>query len=149
MRDGPEPSNRSFAMTDVFPESKRSWIMSRVRGKDTSPEIIVRSLIHSLGYRFRLHRKNLPGKPDIIFPCRRKLIFVHGCFWHGHDCTRGNRVPKTNDVYWKDKIGRNIERDKKHQRELSLLGWRTFVIWECQIKDVDALRSAIISFLEE
>lgn len=149
MRNGPKPSNRSFTMTDVFPESKRSWIMSRVRGKDTSPELIVRSSIHSLGYRFRLHRKNLPGKPDIIFPCRRKLIFVHGCFWHGHNCARGNRIPKTNYVYWKEKIERNIERDKKHQRELSLLGWRTFVIWECQIKDVDALRSAIISFLEE
>ncbi len=136
-------------MTDVFPESKRSWIMSRVRGKDTSPELIVRSLIHGLGYRFRLHRKDLPGKPDIVFPCRRKVIFVHGCFWHGHDCARGNRVPKTNNTYWKEKVGRNLERDKKHQCELDLLGWRTLIIWECQIKDINALRSVIISFLEE
>ncbi len=136
-------------MTDVFLESKRSWIMSRVRGKDTSPELIVRSLIHRLGYRFRLHRKDLPGKPDIVFPGRKKAIFVHGCFWHGHDCNRGSRAPKTNTVYWKEKIKRNVRRDKARQRELDLLGWRTLIIWECRTKDPGSLRSVIVSFLEE
>lgn len=136
-------------MTDVFLESKRSWIMSQVRGKDTSPELIVRSLIHRLGYRFRLHRKDLPGKPDIVFPSRKKAIFVHGCFWHGHDCHRGSRTPKTNNVYWKEKIERNVRRDKARQRELDLLGWRTLIIWECRTKDLGALRSVIVSFLEE
>lgn len=136
-------------MTDVFLKSKRSWIMSRVRGKDTSPELIVRSLIHKLGYRFRLHRKDLPGKPDIVFPSRRKAIFVHGCFWHGHECYRGSRTPKTNNVYWKEKIERNVRRDKARQRELDLLGWRTLIIWECQIKDVNAIHSILVSFLEK
>ena len=136
-------------MTDVFPESKRSWIMSRVRGKDTSPELIVRSLIHRLGYRFRLHRKDLPGNPDIVFPSRKKAIFVHGCFWHGHECHRGSRVPKTNNVYWKEKIERNVRRDEARQRELELLGWRTLIIWECQIKDVNTLHPVIVSFLED
>jgi len=136
-------------MTDVFSKDKRSWIMSRVRGKDTSPEKIVRSLAHRLGYRFRLHRSDLPGKPDVAFPSRRKVIFVHGCFWHGHQCARGNRKPKTNETYWREKIRRNVERDDKHKRDLALMGWRTLIIWECQIKDEEALRSALISFLEE
>jgi len=136
-------------MADVFSKDKRSWIMSRVRSKDTLPEKIVRSHAHRLGYRFRLHRSDLPGKPDIAFPCRRKVIFVHGCFWHGHHCARGDRKPKTNETYWRDKITRNVKRDNEHRRNLAKMGWRTLIIWECQIKDVEALRSNLISFLEE
>ena len=135
-------------MTDVFPESKRSWIMRRVREKDTSPELIVRSVTHKLGYRFRLHQKDLPGKPDIVFPGRKKVIFVHGCFWHGHECARGNRIPKTNNSYWKEKIAQNVARDKKHLHDLAILGWQALSVWECQIKDLEALRSSIVSFIE-
>ncbi|MDH7601926.1 MAG: DNA mismatch endonuclease Vsr [Armatimonadota bacterium] len=135
-------------MTDVFSESKRSWIMSRVREKNTSPELIVRSFVHRLGYRFRLHRKDLPGKPDIVFPSRRKVIFVHGCFWHGHQCPRGDRIPKTRQSYWLEKIARNTTRDSQHEQELASLGWKSLVIWECQIKDLGLLHSTIVAFLD-
>ncbi|HIE54049.1 MAG TPA: DNA mismatch endonuclease Vsr [Chromatiaceae bacterium] len=135
-------------MADVFSKDKRSWIMSRVRGKDTSPEIIVRSLVHRLGYRFRLYRKDLPGKPDLTFPSRRKVIFVHGCFWHGHDCLRGDRKPKSNVVYWRNKIRRNNQRDEVNQQRLKELGWDFLVIWECQIKDQEKLKTILVGFLE-
>lgn len=135
-------------MTDVFSRAKRSWIMSRVRGKDTLPELTVRSLAHSLGYRFRLHRSDLPGKPDLAFLSRRKVIFVHGCFWHGHKCARGNRLPKSNRSYWCDKIKGNAERDKKHRRSLKRMGWSYLVIWECQLKDPARLVSRLTDFLE-
>jgi len=134
-------------MTDVFPSEKRSWIMSRVREKNTSPELKVRSLIHRLGFRFRLHRKDLPGKPDLVFPSRKKVIFVNGCFWHGHDCARGNRLPKTNWEYWVEKIHRNIERDANHQSNLKALGWDVLVVWECEIKDTKELAKRIDDFL--
>lgn len=136
-------------MTDVFSRAKRSWIMSRVRGKDTLPELTVRSLAHSLGYRFRLHRSDLPGKPDLAFLSRRKVIFVHGCFWHGHKCARGNRLPKSNRSYWCDKIKGNAERDKKHRRSLRRMGWSYLVIWECQLKDPARLASRLTGFLED
>ncbi|NTV82515.1 DNA mismatch endonuclease Vsr [Chlorobaculum thiosulfatiphilum] len=136
-------------MTDIFPNEKRSWIMSRVRGKNTSPEIKIRSLVHGLGFRFRLHRKDLPGKPDLVFPSRKKIIFVHGCFWHGHDCVRGRRVPKTNSVYWVEKIHRNIDRDAKHQSELQTLGWDVLVIWECEMRTPEILSRKILLFLQE
>lgn len=135
-------------MTDVFPSDKRSWIMGRVREKNTSPELKVRSLVHRLGYRFRLHRKDLPGKPDLVFPSRKKIIFVHGCFWHGHDCSRGNRTAKSNTEYWVEKILRNTERDVQHRSKLKALGWNVLVVWECEIKDAEALSSRLTSFLE-
>lgn len=128
-------------------EEKRSWIMSRVRSKDTSPEIRVRSLIHRLGYRFRLHRADLPGKPDVVFISRRKVIFVHGCFWHGHDCLRGARPPKTNVEYWRKKIAGNKQRDIKHLVELNALGWEVMTVWECDINDGRKLENALKSFL--
>ncbi len=109
--------------------------MASVRSKNTKPELFVRSTAHRLGYRFRLHRKNLPGKPDIVFPSRRVALFVNGCFWHGHDCTHGQRSPLTNAEYWSDKIRRNIERDLRVHNELVDLGWNPVVIWECQLKD--------------
>ena len=130
-------------MTDVFSKEKRSWVMSRVRGKGTSPEIRVRSLTHRLGYRFRLHQKDLPGKPDLVFPSRKKVIFVHGCFWHGHDCPRGKRTPKANAGYWTEKIRKNIERDAKNQAELQSLGWNVLVVWECEMKNLDKVACKI------
>lgn len=134
-------------MTDVFSSDKRSWIMSRVREKNTSPELKVRSLVHRLGYRFRLHRKTLPGKPDLVFPSRKKIIFVHGCFWHGHDCARGHRAPKTNSEYWIEKIQRNIERDSKHQSDLKAMGWGILIIWECELNNPKIVTENIDGFL--
>jgi DNA mismatch endonuclease (patch repair protein) len=106
--------------------------MSRVRSKGTKPEMILRKWLWANGFRFRLHRKDLPGKPDIVFPGRRKVIFVHGCFWHKHDC-RQFSWPKTNAVFWKNKIQKNVERDLRNQELLKSLGWRVLVVWECTL----------------
>ena len=122
---------------DKIDSATRSRVMASVHSKDTKPEIAVRSVAHKLGLRFRLHRKDLPGKPDLIFPSRKVALFVHGCFWHGHDCPHGRRLPATNVDYWTEKVRRNRERDVKAQAELSKLGWRTIVIWECQIENGD------------
>ena len=126
----------------------RSDIMRRVKGKDTTPEKTVRSLLHRLGYRFRLHRGDLPGKPDIVFPARRSVIFVHGCFWHGHDCARGARMPKTNADYWLGKIARNKARDERRLAELEALGWRAKIVWECELKDMATAEEALRKFLK-
>lgn len=108
--------------------------MSRIRGKDTKPEKIVRSMLHEMGYRFRLHRRDLPGNPDIVLPKYKKVIFVHGCFWHGHKgCPRSKR-PTSNKKFWSEKLRKNIERDKQNQKKLKELGWDYFTIWQCQIK---------------
>ena len=125
----------------------RSEIMRRVRGKDTLPEMKVRRLLHGLGCRYRLHRKDLPGKPDIVFPGKRAVIFVHGCFWHGHYCKHGSRTPKTNVDYWKDKIRRNVERDTEHLSNLDSSGWRVFVVWECETTNEEGLRRKLVTFL--
>lgn len=122
--------------------------MRAVKGQDTTPEMIVRRLIHSMGYRYRLHRKDLPGKPDLTFPARRKVIFVHGCFWHGHDCKRGARVPKENHDYWERKIARNRDRDARHYESLKRDGWDILVIWECALKAKDVIAEKITSFLD-
>jgi DNA mismatch endonuclease, patch repair protein len=122
-------------VSDVFTPEQRSRVMARVKGKDTSPELKVRRLLHRLGARFRLHRKDLPGAPDIVLPSRKLAIFVHGCFWHGHDCARGSRVPKQNRDYWLAKVGRNRERDAASRAALQALGWRVETIWECELKD--------------
>lgn len=126
---------------------ERSEIMRRVRSTDTTPELIVRKLVYSLGYRYRLHKKDLPGKPDLVFSGKRKVIFVHGCFWHGHKCKRGNRLPKENRAYWESKINANTKRDKSHIAELSKKGWSVLTIWECEMKDQDALKHKIVEFL--
>jgi DNA mismatch endonuclease (patch repair protein) len=122
--------------------------MRRVKGRDTSPELKVRRLIWSLGGRYRLGRPDLPGKPDIALAGRRLAIFVHGCFWHGHDCARGARVPKANRDYWTAKIGRNRARDGKVRAELAALGWRVETLWECELKDTSALQARISRLLE-
>lgn len=126
----------------------RSRIMRAVKSKDTAPEMTVRRLAHRMGYRFRLHRKDLPGKPDVVFPRLHKALFVHGCFWHGHNCPRGSRVPKTNADYWTKKISRNRTRDDKAQRSLKALGWRVFVVWECELSDIEKAARSIKAILK-
>jgi DNA mismatch endonuclease (patch repair protein) len=128
---------------------QRSRIMRAVKGRDTAPEMLVRRMAHGMGYRHRLHRKDLPGKPDLVFPSRRKVVFVHGCFWHGHECKRGARMPKANRDYWQAKIARNRMRDKKNQDSLRNMGWRVLEIWECEAKDTEALAAKLRAFLEE
>lgn len=107
--------------------------MSLVRAKDTKPELRVRSLVHSLGYRYRLHARDLPGCPDLVFPSRRKVIFVHGCFWHQHDCPMGNRMPKTRVAFWQRKLEGNVKRDAAIKRQLRKERWKILVVWECQV----------------
>ncbi|AEY69542.1 Vsr endonuclease [Burkholderia phage vB_BceS_AH2] len=126
----------------------RSAIMRAVHSENTSPEILIRKLIHSLGYRFRLHGRNLPGRPDLVFASRKKVIFVHGCFWHGHDCKRGARIPKTNVSYWKAKIARNRERDSSNNEQLRRDGWEVLVIWECETREVPKLTARLRRFLK-
>jgi DNA mismatch endonuclease (patch repair protein) len=126
-------------MTDVFDTEKRSAVMRAVKSRDTEPELKVRRAAHALGLRFRLGRVDLPGKPDLVFPDRRIALFVHGCFWHGHDCPRGACVPQANRTYWTAKIGRNIARDKATLAALRKLGWKPTVIWECETKDAKML----------
>jgi DNA mismatch endonuclease (patch repair protein) len=117
--------------------------MRRVKGRDTGPELTVRRLLWDAGYRYRLHRKDLPGKPDIVLPGRRAAVFVHGCFWHGHDCARGARRPKANADYWKAKIARNVDRDARVQTELADAGWRPLTVWECELRDPVALEARL------
>ena len=122
--------------------------MSRVRSVNTTPELKVRSMIHSLGYRFRLHYKKLPGKPDLAFPIRKKAIFVHGCFWHGHEnCPKG-RLPKSNLEIWELKIANNKARDQLAQSKIGELGWSTLAIWQCELKNVELVQRKIVDFLE-
>lgn len=134
-------------MVDTVDKATRSRIMARVHGKSTKPEMRVRRLTFGAGYRYRLHVSNLPGKPDLVFPGRRKVIFVHGCFWHGHDCPRGNRSPKANSDYWRVKIERNRERDLSHTAKLEADGWKILIIWECQLGNDEEVISRIRSFL--
>ncbi len=121
--------------------------MARIRGKNTAPERRVRSLLHRLGYRFRLHAPELPGKPDIVLRPRRAAVFVHGCFWHGHDCPRGSRKPKSNQAYWEPKIARNRARDAEKLAALDALGYRALTLWECELKDEAALAACLRAFL--
>ena len=121
--------------------------MQAVKSENTGPELAVRRLAHGMGYRFRLHRKDLPGKPDLVFPSRRKVIFVHGCFWHRHDCARGARVPVQNRAYWTKKIAGNKVRDKDVQAALTAAGWEVVVLWECEIRDQARMSRQIRKFL--
>jgi len=123
--------------------------MSRIRGKDTDPERKVRSIVHQLGFRFRLHVKDLPGSPDIVLPRLHKVIFVHGCFWHLHKCRYGRVTPATNSDFWKTKREGNRKRDLKTRRLLKNAGWRILVVWECELKDLDKMRTQIQTFLQD
>lgn len=125
----------------------RSANMRAIRSKDMRPELAVRSLVHKMGYRFRLHRSDLPGKPDLVFVSRRKAIFVHGCYWHGHSCKLAH-APKSNTEYWGPKLQRNRARDRKNLRSLRRQGWTPFVIWECELKNVEASATRIRRFLD-
>jgi DNA mismatch endonuclease (patch repair protein) len=121
-------------MSDIYTDEKRSQIMSKISGKNTKPEIIIRKIAHKLGYRFRLHRKDLPGKPDLVFPKYKKVIFVNGCFWHGHSTCSRSKLPTTRHEFWKEKIESNKRRDKSNKIKLKKMGWDYLVIWQCEIK---------------
>lgn len=135
-------------MSDKVSAEQRSRIMARVKNKNTGPEIVVRKTLHRLGYRFRLHRRDLPGNPDIVLPRYHSVIFVHGCFWHGHPgCSRANR-PQTNSEFWNTKLDKNLRRDQEVQMHLRSLGWQVLVIWQCELKDREELEQQISNFLQ-
>lgn len=138
---------KATPMDRLTPE-RRSWLMSRVRSKNTKPELTVRRLVFGMGYRYRLHSKNLPGKPDLVFPARRKAILVHGCFWHGHEGCRLSRTPKSNADFWLAKIVSNRERDARIITELNALNWAVLTVWQCELKDPEAIAAKIHEFLK-
>ena len=132
---------------DRISREHRSWNMSRIQSGHTKPEIIVRSLLHNMGYRFRLHRKDLPGKPDIVLPRYKSVIFVNGCFWHRHKGCKNATSPKTKKTFWREKFKANVERDRKAQEELKSMGWKILIIWECELSDINSVSIDIRSFL--
>lgn len=133
---------------DTFTAEQRSEVMRRVRAIDTGPEMTVRRLIHAMGFRYRLHCRELAGKPDLVFPGRAKIIFIHGCFWHSHTCRAGRNRPVTNKRYWLAKLERNRRRDHANRARLRRAGWDVLVIWECQLKDAERLRDRVRGFLD-
>ena len=133
---------------DIVSPERRSAMMSGIRGRDTKPEIAVRKLVHRLGFRFRLHRRELPGTPDLVFPGRRKVVFVHGCFWHRHPGCRFAYNPKSRVEFWQAKFDANVARDVRVHRELELLGWTALTVWECETADPAALAQTLRDFLE-
>ena len=135
-------------MDNLNPAQRRKT-MKRVRSRDTSPELIVRRILYGMGYRYRLNYAALPGKPDLVFIGRRKAVFVHGCFWHGHTCKAGQKVPKTNSDYWSRKLAKNKLRDEKIIDSLIADGWCVFIVWECQTKDLACLQSRLRAFMED
>lgn len=134
-------------MTDTVDPAKRSEIMSRIRSRDTKPEMIVRRIAHGLGFRFRLHRRDLPGSPDLVFPRYKSVIMVHGCFWHRHPGCKYATSPKTRVSFWENKFKGNVVRDRRNETALHDLGWRVLVIWECETKDKEAVAERIEGFL--
>lgn len=133
-------------MSDTFSPAKRSWVMAQIRGKDTEPERRVRSILHANGFRFRLHRADLPGKPDIVLPRHRIAVYVHGCFWHGHRCQKGRR-PGTNKTYWNEKLERNIARDASNARKIRALGWQRIVVWSCELRNAERLERRMVRLI--
>ena len=134
-------------MTDVLTPQQRSFNMSRIRNRDTQPEMIVRSIVHRLGYRYRLHKRDLPGKPDLVLVRHRKIIDVHGCFFHMHKCRYGSIVPVTNAKFWRTKRLSNVERDRRNLRALKREGWRVMIAWECETRNLPKLSKRIERFL--
>jgi DNA mismatch endonuclease, patch repair protein len=134
---------------DTLAKQDRSRLMGRIKGKNTSPEMCVRRLIHSMGYRFRLHVASLPGCPDLVFPSLKKAIFIHGCFWHRHSCHRGRSIPSTNVLFWQTKLDRNRARDIRSRRALRRLGWKVLVLWECQLRDVEFVQRRVVALLTD
>ena len=133
---------------DVLTKKQRSRCMAAVHAEHTKPEIIVRRAISQMGYRYRLHCTNLPGKPDVVFSGMRKVIFVHGCFWHRHRCKKGRSTPRSNMEFWNRKLSENVVRDRRHRRELKKLGWQILVLWECQVRHEAALMKRLEKFLD-
>jgi DNA mismatch endonuclease, patch repair protein len=134
-------------MADVLTPAQRSFNMSRIRGKDTTPELTVRRMVHGMGFRYRLHVARLAGKPDLVFAGRRKVIFVHGCYWHMHSCRWGRVKPKTNAEFWQEKRRSNVRRDRRNLRELAAEGWVVLVVWECELREPDILARTLRRFL--
>lgn len=134
-------------MTDHIDTEARSRLMSRVRSKNTRPEMALRRALHAQGYRYRVHRKDLPGSPDIVFPARKRVVFVHGCFWHRHAGCKLSSTPKSNVEFWTRKFEANVARDLRNQRELEQMGWQVFVIWQCQIRDINRAVKKVSAFL--
>ena len=130
-------------MTDRISPERRSWNMSRIGSRDTKPELVVRSVLHRMGYRFRLHRKGLAGTPDIVLPRYGTVIFVHGCFWHRHKGCSAVYTPKTRTEFWKKKFGDNVRRDRKNTKLLKLEGWRVLVVWECETETIGKLQKLL------
>lgn len=130
-------------MSDTLTISARSALMSRIRGRDTKPEIVVRSLLHRMGFRFRICRRDLPGSPDIVLPRHAAVVFVHGCFWHRHARCKGATSPKSRVDFWQDKFAKNVERDKRNRRDLRRLGWKVVVVWECELKKPEKLEAKL------
>ncbi len=135
-------------MADWLTPEQRRHVMQSIRSRDTGPELAVRRILHRLGFRYRLHKKGLPGRPDLVFGPRRKVIFVHGCFWHAHDCRYG-RAPQSRQEYWIPKLKRNRERDLENKTALEALGWNVLTVWECEIRDTAALVIRLTAFLNE
>lgn len=133
-------------MVDTLTPEARSERMARIGGKHTAPEMIVRRMVHAMGFRFRLHRRDLPGSPDLVFPTLKKIVLVHGCYWHGHGCKIG-KLPKSNVAFWREKIVKNRARDKHNLRDLKALGWQTLVVWQCETRKPDELRKTLTAFL--
>ncbi|WP_285249141.1 very short patch repair endonuclease [Pseudarthrobacter sp. efr-133-R2A-89] len=148
----PGTSSATEPTADKLSPERRSWNMSRIRGKDTKPELLVRRLLHAKGYRYRLHGTSrgtkLPGNPDLVFAGRHKVIFVHGCFWHFHDCRVGQHAPKANADFWEAKRTRTRERDADQLRRLESDGWKVLTVWECEMKDRSALEAHLLQFLD-
>ena len=132
----------------VEPSARRSANMARVGSRDTRPELAVRRLLHCLGYRYRLHRSDLPGRPDICFPKRKKAIFVHGCFWHRHEGCRRKTTPKTRTSFWEEKFEKNVVRDRLNMTNLGALSWDVMIVWECETKDADTLVLRLVEFID-
>ena len=132
---------------DTITSAQRSSLMSRIRSKNTKPELKVRSILHGLGYRFRLHRKDLPGRPDIVLPRHKKIVLVQGCFWHGHGCVLAS-TPKSNQGYWNAKISGNRARDVRNRESLERQGWKILELWECEMRDPVSLEIALKTFME-
>ncbi|HET7463291.1 MAG TPA: very short patch repair endonuclease [Longimicrobium sp.] len=133
---------------DIVSPERRSAMMSGIRGQNTKPEITVRRLAHRMGYRFRLHRRDLPGTPDLVFPGRKKVVFVHGCFWHRHPGCRFAYNPKSRTEFWQTKFASNVSRDERVRRELNVSGWDVLTIWECETADSEHLTTTLRNFLE-
>jgi DNA mismatch endonuclease (patch repair protein) len=149
MLASPMADKQGAGLVDTISREYRSEIMSRVRAKDTKPEMVVRRMLHAAGYRYRLHDKDLPGKPDLVFPARRKVVFINGCFWHRHRGCAHARLPKSRTEFWTEKLERNRERDERNVEVLRELGWEVLTVWECEVRDPATLMPRVVAFLEQ